>query len=130
MDVENHPKIRFEEMARSYIKTYSKPNKRSFWRDEISLRQLASFFKKKYLDEITSLDVEKYKARRSEKVAPATVNRELACLKHMFTKAIEWGKAKENPVLKVRLFREENKRVRYLEKEEVKALLDACSEHL
>ena len=130
LDIEKHPKIGFEEMAKLYIDTYSRPNKKSFWRDEISLRHLASFFRTKYLDEVTSLDVEKYKAQRLQKMSPATVNRELACLKHMFNKAIEWGKVKENPVSKVKLFREDNTRTRYLEKEEVKALLDGCAEHL
>jgi len=130
LDVQRHQKIKFEEMARSYIQNYSKPNKRSSWRDEISFKHLASFFRAKCLHEITPLDVEKYKVQRLEKVAPATVNRELACLKHMFNKAIEWDKAKENPTLKVKLLREENKRVRYLEKEETEALLDACSERL
>jgi len=130
LDIQRHQKIKFEEMAASYIENYSKPNKRSSWRDEISFKHLASFFGARCLHEITPLDVEKYKVQRLEKVAPATVNRELACLKHMFNKAIEWGKAEENPTLKVKLLREENKRVRYLEKEETQALLDACSERL
>ncbi len=48
----------------------------------------------------------------------------------MFNKAKEWGKASRNPALKVKLLKEENRRTRYLEKEEIRALLDACSEHL
>ena len=97
-------------MAKSYIQTYAKPNKRAWRRDEISLKHLASFFGPKCLDEITPLDVEKYKAKRLEKVAPATVNRELACLKHMFAKAVEWGKTDKNPAKKVKLLREEKER--------------------
>jgi len=58
--------------------------------------------------------VEKYKAKRLEKVAPATVNRELACLKHMYTKAIEWGYLKINPVKSVKLLKEPPGRLRYL----------------
>ena len=130
LDVQRHQKVKFQEMVKLYIKTYSKPNKRSSWRDEISLGHLSSFFGAKCLHELTPLDVEKYKVERLKKVAPATVNRELACLKHMFNKAIEWGKAKENPARKVKLLREENRRVRYLEKEETKALLETCPPHL
>lgn len=130
LDVQRHQKVRFGEMVRLYIKTYSKPNKRSSWRDKISLGHLKSLFGAKCLHEVTPLDVEKYKVERLKKVAPATVNRELACLKHMFNKAIEWGKAKENPARKVKLLREENRRVRYLEKEETKALLETCPPHL
>jgi len=33
-------------------------------------------------------------------------NRELACLKTMFNKAIDWGLVSENPVRKVKLFPE------------------------
>jgi len=54
-------------------------------------------FKGKYLFEITPEMIEEYKAERLGKVAPATVNRELACLKHVYTKAIEWGYIRNNP---------------------------------
>ncbi len=37
---------------------------------------------------------------------------------------------RENPGTKVKFFRIDNKRLRYLEKEEIKKLVDACSEHL
>ncbi len=130
LDVQRHKKVKFEDMAKTYMEAYSRPNKRSWRRDETSLKNLISFFGGKYLHEIISLDIEKYRVKRLRVVAPATVNRELACLKHMFNKAKEWGKASENPVLKVKLLKEENRRVRYLETEEIKALLDACSDHL
>lgn len=48
----------------------------------------------------------------------------------MFNKGKEWGKASDNPVTKVKLFKENNKRIRYLELKEIKSLLDVCSEHL
>jgi len=130
LDVQRHQKVKFEEMKKLYIERHAKLHKRSAWRDEITLNHLASFFATKYLDEISPLDIEEYKAERLKRVAPATVNRELACLKHMFNKAIEWGKADKNPALKVKLLREDNRRVRYLERDEIKALLDACADHL
>jgi hypothetical protein len=37
----------------------------------------------------------------------------------MSNKAIQWGRAKVNPVKQVKLFRENNKRLRYLEKEKI-----------
>ncbi|PIV52714.1 MAG: hypothetical protein COS17_07820 [Elusimicrobia bacterium CG02_land_8_20_14_3_00_37_13] len=63
-------------------------------------------------------------------MAKSTVNRELALLKHIYTKAIEWGKVTENPVKKVKLFKEDNQRVRYLEKGEIKMLLDTCKDYM
>ncbi|MFC1599238.1 tyrosine-type recombinase/integrase, partial [Candidatus Omnitrophota bacterium] len=47
-----------------------------------------------------------------------------ACIKHIFTMAMQWGKAESNPVKKVKLFRENNQRVRYLEKEEIESLIN------
>ena len=48
----------------------------------------------------------------------------------MFNKAIEWGKVHENPTDKVKFFKENNHRLRYLTKEEIKALYNAAAEHL
>jgi integrase len=43
------------------------------------------------LDAITAFTIDKYKKRRlDERTAPATVNRELATLSHLFNKAVEW----------------------------------------
>ena len=79
---------------------------------------------------ITPKAIEEYKTHRLQHVKPATVNRELALLKHMFTKAIEWAYTKENPAKGVKLLREPPGRVRYLMPEELSRLLDACALHL
>jgi integrase len=130
LDVRKQKKLHFRDMARLYLESYSKPNKRSWDRDELSIKHLSAFFGGKHLHEITALDIENYKVERRQKVSPATVNRELACLKHIFNKAIEWGKLDINPASKVKKFREPNQRVRYLEEEEIERLYEACSEHL
>ena len=125
-------KIPFEEYARQYL-DYSKANKA--WstyqrRDRHSVANLNSFFKGKYLFEITPEMIEKYKAARLEKVTPASVNRELACLKHMYTKAIEWGHVKLNPAKGVKRLKEPPGRLRYLNPEEAGLLLKACCNHV
>jgi len=69
----------------------------------------------------------------AEGKAPATVNRRLATLKHMFTKAVEWEMVEEEILKKVRrvkLLPENNRRLRYLSKVECQALVDACAPHL
>jgi hypothetical protein len=40
-------------------------------------------------------DIEKWKGKRKEDVQPVTVNRELALVKYLFSRAVEWGKIKE-----------------------------------
>jgi len=130
LEVEKYEKIRFERMTDLYLENYSKPNKKSSRRDITSINNLKPFFAGKYLHEIIPLDMEKYKKKRQAQVSNATVNREVACLKHIFTKAIEWGIVKKNPGKQVKLLRERNTRVRYLEEEEIKRLYDSCAEHL
>ena len=132
LDIKKNEKIRFEDFAEEFLKLHSKPNKKlsSFERDKTLLKNLCSFFSGRYLFSITSKMAEEYKVARSKIVSPATVNREVACLKCMFNKAIEWGKVEENPAKKVKLFRENNQRLCFLEEEEIKKLLDNCSGHL
>jgi Phage integrase SAM-like domain len=42
--------------------------------------------------------VERYKQQRLESVDPATVNKEVNCLKAMLNKAMRWGYLKDNPL--------------------------------
>lgn len=100
-------------------------------RDALSARILLRYFKGNRLAEITPANIEDYIAKRkSEGVANATVNRELACLKRMFNLAIRWKEAKKNPVNDVDFLRENPGRTRFLSQEEAKRLLDCCSRSL
>lgn len=105
-------------------------NKRSWTRDLTSIGHLRAAFGGMHLSEMTPLMIERYKAQRNGGVKPATVNRELACLKQMFAKAIEWGRATQNPAQRVKLLRENNQRLRHLSRQEMKDLLNAAGLHL
>jgi hypothetical protein len=59
-----------------------------------------------------------------------TINRGLAFLKPLFSMAVQWGKVSENPVKKVRLYREDNARTGFLTDEGEARLLAGCSAHL
>jgi integrase len=75
--------------------------------------------------------IEHYKnRRRSDDAAPATVNRELACLKHMFTIAVRDRLVVENPVRAVRMFRVDNEVTNVLSQEDESRLLDTAAPHL
>jgi integrase len=83
-----------------------------YWKEALGSRTLRS---------IQPADIEAYVTERAKKVAPATVNRELAFLKTLYSDAVSNGKAETNPVKRVKLFKENNARVRWLtEKEEGK----------
>ena len=126
LKIRKKEKIKFDALVKRYLE-YAKDHKRSWDRDERSLRTLSKSFGGKYIYEISPYQIENYKSMRRREVSPASVNRELACLKHMFNLAIEWELLDVNPLEKVKLFRENNKRVRYLEKDEIIRLYDACS---
>ncbi len=64
---------------------------------------------------------------------PATINRLIATIKHMFTKAAEWDMVEEQTlkrIRKVKMLPENNRRLRYLSKEECRDLVNSCESHL
>ena len=100
---------------------------------------LTPFFGDTQLSKITTFDVERYKKQRgSELVArpngpggkpsvggatkPATINRELAALSHLFSKAVEWGWVDHRPATIKRL-KEHSGRITYLTVEQIERLL-------
>ena len=124
LDIKKEEKVKFSELAAMFMELHSKPNKRSWKSDENSLKFLLPFFGDRHLHEITPDLIERYKIKRRQEVSPASVNRELSCLRCMFSRAIDWGKTKENPVSRVRLFREDNKRLRFFDKGEINRFLE------
>jgi integrase len=96
-----------------------------------ALRALKTTFAGRRLADINPFLIEGYKrTRKDEGRSEVTSNRELACLKNLFTMAMKWGKASENPVKQVRLFREDNGRTRFLTEEEEACLLEHCRAEL
>ena len=131
-DVRRARRIKIEEFVETYLDLHSRLNKKPLVvrRDEGIIKNLLAQFSGRYLYELKPQMIEEYKRERLKTVAPATVNRELACLKNMFNKAIQWGKAAENPMRQVKLLKEDNRRTRYLEQPEIVKLIDSCSAHL
>lgn len=105
-------------------------------RYETSSKALLRFFKDTPLDRITEETVEKYKGwrikqkgiRTGKALKPATVNRELACLKHLFNRFKKSVSA--NPVSEVSFLSEENEQTRVISIDEEKLYLLAASQPL
>jgi len=97
-------------------------------RNPVSARPLLRYFSGKRLSQITPWLVEKYKNERRKEVAPATVNRELAALKHLFNLALRAQKSTgTNPVKEVKFMQENNQRTRTLLPEEEDLLLESAA---
>jgi integrase len=87
---------------------------------------LVPFFRDKPLSKISSFDIERYKKSRVEASAKVgTVNRELAALSHLFTKAVEWTWLDRRPA-KIKRFPEDQGRIVYLTVEQANSLLEAA----
>ncbi len=86
------------------------------------------------IGKVTKADVERFHAHLGSLIAQhkktplaiATINRRMACLKHFFHKAEEWGLIVENPARCTKLHKENNRRLRFLTIEECKILLSCC----
>ena len=82
----------------------------------------------------TTLLVEQFQTRRlNAGNKPATANRLLSTLGHMFTKAVEWDMVEEEVLKRIRRARplpENNRRLRFLSLEECGRLIDSSDDHL
>jgi integrase len=73
--------------------------------------------------DITSRSIGQYAEARRQAIKGTTVNKELACIRHMTKKAEEWGYALENPARRVKDLPDDgNIHERYLTPEEYLAL--------
>ncbi|MGE3550917.1 MAG: tyrosine-type recombinase/integrase [Geobacter sp.] len=130
--------ITFDELAERYLAACQ--HQKSHRDKKSLLNRLKCTFGPMKLIDITREAVERYQSeRQTEKrlpkkeggecggaVKPATVNRELATLKHMFSKAEEWGLIPDSSlkgIRRVKLARENNKRLRFLSVEESRLLV-------
>lgn len=119
----------FAEVYLSYVRDTVK--KRSWDRDELALKHLIDFYKGRKLSDISPSDVDDYKSSRLGKVAPATVNRELQVLRHLFNLADRWNKYYgKNPVSVTGLIPVNNQKERILTLDEEKRLIAACDPYL
>ncbi len=105
---------------------------------------LKPFFGNTTLSRISTFDIERYKKQRlekyvqhnitkdgqpinKEKTKPGTINRELAALSHLFTKAVEWAWLDHRPAVIKRL-KENGGRIIYLTVDQIQRLLNAAQE--
>lgn len=122
----------FRQLAREYLQWAE--SRRSFRCKRIWTSQLLDAFGDLPLRRFTTRLVEQLQTERIRRGSkPATVNRLLATLKHMFSKAADWEMVEEETlkrVRKVKLLEESNRRLRYLSREECQALFQASDPHL
>jgi len=95
-------------------------------------------FRGRAIDEIAADDIEGYKTRRASQngkktkrpIKPATINRELACLKAMYNHALKKRHDFRNPVSEIEFLSENNEQTRVLSFEEQRKYLASASDTL
>jgi integrase len=78
------------------------------------------------ISEIRKVHVQKYVTDRSSEVSPASVTKELNCLKHLLGLALEWEVIPVNHARGVKGPKAPAGRVRYLQPTELRAVLESC----
>jgi len=122
----------FKELADEYARWAER--QRGIKQKQYVINQLVKEFTYLPLRRFNSLLLEQYQTTLlGMHKKPATINRHLATLKHMFTKAVEWDMVEEEILKRIRkakLLEENNMRLRYLSVEECQELITCCSPHL
>lgn len=120
--------ISFSELKKKYL-AYAKSTKAksSVRRDTAILKKMTEYFKQYHVAQINRQMVEEYAQRQREAgMKAATLNREMAVLKHLFKKAGEWGMVKENPAQDIKPLKLQKKPIRYLTDDEIQNILKAA----
>jgi integrase len=119
--------LTFSEAAQRYTDGLAETGGKDLGMKRYRLRaHLCPFFTDKPLSRVTTFDVERYKKKRIEASAvPGSVNRELATLPHLFTKAVEWKWLDHRPA-SIKRLSEDRGRITYLTIEQIERLLAAA----
>jgi integrase len=129
--VKRRPEISFDKFVKDRFLPYSKLHKRTYPDDVKICDMLKETFGRMMLSEINPPLIEKWKQKRREGKTmykrlrnPATVNREMCVLSKIFSLAFDAELIENNPCRRVRKFRTDCGRTRYLTFEEEAKLFE------
>lgn len=119
--------LSFAEAGTRYIAKLKEEGGKGIVRKERQFTlHLNAFFGSTPLGKVSSFDIARYqKARRAAGASGATINRELAVVSHLFSKAVQWGWIAHRPA-KIERFKEDKGRIVYLTPDQCKRVIDAA----
>jgi len=121
--------VPFSKLVEKY-KEFAGGYKRGWETEKYIVEEFAELFGDTPLAQITTWQIEKWKAEEGKRLNPVTVNRRLTVIKHMFKKAVEWDLVKSNPATLVKRFAVTSERTRFLTLDEIQNLLEKCEEQV
>lgn len=140
--------LSFRDAAKKYLERLGETNGKDLrMKRQRLLLHLVPFFGDAPLGKISALDLERYKHHRAREAVsvrprgkdierskeketltkPATINRELAVLSHLFNCAIDWGWIDRKPT-RIKRLTESQGRITYLTVEQIARLIE-CAKH-
>lgn len=132
-EIKKIPNHTFPELAEKYLSWINGRQKSAKTKGYI-IGQLLSVFGALPLRRFSTAIVDQLQTDLISKgYEPASNNKILTILKHMFSKAVEWEMVEEEilkRIRKVKPLKNENKRLRFLSKEECQNLINSCDPHL
>lgn len=119
----------FQELAEKYV-LWMEGRHRSAESKKYRINIILSNFGNLPLRHFNTLATEQYQTKLINKgLKPATTNKHISILKAMIKKAVDWNMVEEETLKRVRRVKpltENNKRLRYLSKEECQSLVSNC----
>ena len=120
--------IKYSDFMKDKYLPYAKDNKVSWVKEEMLFRiWISPVMGNKMLNTISQFDIEKMKKQMKDaNKAPKTINYAIDVIRMAFNMAIRWGYASNNPAVGVKRPKKDNRRIRFLTREEANALLEEC----
>ena len=148
LDVKPECKTTLTELCKKYTENFGNQSSFENAKGKYLSNFKESFGENRLLSTITYGEVETYRNQLRQKPVTAnrngveivvrglrkdaSVNREISCLHHLFSKAVEWDMMEKSPFehKKSLILKENNERLRFLNDDEISSLLEDSSPHL
>ena len=120
--------VTLQEFSKTYMENFVtvRNKNKTYKRKETSLKPLNQFMGRLQLETISLTHLHRYVYhRKSERVSNATINRDLATIKHLLGYAVESGVIDSNPVEKFRNLKEDLKERPRFTEEQVQTVITA-----